>query len=433
MMRRWSGSARLAAALAGLAAMAASCGSSSVTTASLSSVPGAGYAWTELAPGGKAIVRAIAHGSCPMATVDGKPVPMSVYAAATANFPLTTCETTVDQNVSAIQVGSQSVPPPPKALNRIAVVGDIGCFLSKTHTQACNDPAAFPAKQVSDMVAAEHPDLVVFVGDLYYSAEDCPADKQADCGGVPTGDRWSTWAYDFFTPYQSALHAAPWIFARGNHESCNSGTDNGGTGWFQLLALSFSACQDFTDPVRVDVLGQSFIVFDSALANDNPADQSQVDTYAAQFRTVHELAQGHTGAWFVGHRPLWSRKGSEPKDLLNLTLQAAINASGNTLFTDVNLILTGHTHTLGLFETADGRPAQVVSGGGGSQLDKDQGSWPGTAVDGTTFTTADLVDSFGFVEMTRSSATNSTWSLDYKRLNKPDWKDCTFQGRTLSC
>jgi hypothetical protein len=413
------------------------CSSSSKSEASSSTTAppesGVTRAWTELAPNGKALVRALADGMCPDATVDGTSVPMTTFAPPTSAFPKVTCQVEIDSTATSVKVGSTTVPAPPHRLDRIAVVGDIGCYLKSTKQQDCLDPATFPAKQVSDMVAAEKPDLVVFVGDIYYSQDECPADKAAECGGVPTGDTWPTWAYDFFDPYRSSLAAAPWIFARGNHESCDTKSDNGGTGWYQILAITSSSCLNFNDPYRVDVLDQSFVVFDSALAADNPSDPSQVATYASEFRQVHDLVQGHPDTWFVDHRPLWATLGTKTEDTLNLTLEAAIAASGDTLQTDVSLILSGHVHALGLFRTANSWPAQIVSGGGGTELDSSQGSWPGTAIDGTTFATADLVDSFGYVQFDRSSGGSSSWNLTYRTLGRGIWKSCSLNGSTLGC
>jgi hypothetical protein len=396
-------------------------------------VSGSNYAWTELAPNGKALVRVVSDGSCPAATVDGRLVAMTPFAQATPGFPYVTCQIEVEAGVNSITVGSRTLPPPPHKLDRIAVVGDIGCYLKSTKQQDCLDPATFPAKQVSDMVAAEKPDLVVFVGDIYYSEDECPPDKAAECGGVPTGDSWPTWAYDFFAPYQSSLSAAPWIFARGNHESCATKDDNGGAGWYQLLAVTASSCVNFNDPYRIDVLDQSFVVFDSAIADDNPVDAAQVDSYAANFRMVHDLVRGHPNTWFVDHRPLWATSGPKSTDTLNLTLDAAILAAGNTLSADVSLILSGHVHALGLFTTTDGRPAQIVSGGGGTELAHSQGSWPGTAIDGTTFSVAELEDSFGYVQFDRAAIGGSSWDIGYRTLGGGIWKSCALSGRILGC
>ena len=49
--------------------------------------------------------------------------------------------------------------------------------------------------------------------------------------GSRTPDTWAAWQADFFEPAATLLQAAPWVFARGNHELCS----RGGT-WLVLLA-----------------------------------------------------------------------------------------------------------------------------------------------------------------------------------------------------
>ncbi len=48
----------------------------------------------------------------------------------------------------------------------------------------------------------------------------CP---EGACAGSPFGDRWLTWKAEVFDPARSLLEAAPWVFARGNHEDCKRG------------------------------------------------------------------------------------------------------------------------------------------------------------------------------------------------------------------
>lgn len=391
------------------------------------------YAWTQLAPDGHVQVRAVIDGACPPIVVDGANQPMTAFAPPTTAFPYTTCQIDLATPASSIVLAGRSMPTMPAALKRIIVVGDIGCYVKAKKQQHCLDPKKFPAEQVAKQIAAAKPDLVLFVGDVYYTESPCPARAAAKCAGVPYGDNWSSWSYNFFTPYASALGSAPWIFARGNHENCSGSTDNGGAGWFQLLAITASACQDVSMPYRVDVAGQSFVVFDSALADDNPASSTEVATYTPAFAQVHQLVQGHPGAWFMDHRPLWATHGSTSSDTLNLTLEGANRAAGNTLASDVDLILSGHVHALGVFTLADGRPAQILSGGGGVKLTGSGGSFAGLAIDGTTFTTADVQTSWGYVQFDRLSPGNQSWTVTYQVLGGTVWKTCTFSVRTLSC
>src|SRR5207344_1908266 len=94
----------------------------------------------------------------------------------------------------------------------------------------CNDAVAWPFGQVVAAAAAAQPDLVIHVGDYHYRENACP-DNDAGCAGSPWGYGWDTWDADLFTPARDLLAAAPWIFVRGNHESCN----RGGQGWWRFL------------------------------------------------------------------------------------------------------------------------------------------------------------------------------------------------------
>lgn len=390
------------------------------------------HVWTQFVADGVRVV-ALVDGGCPAATVDGSQIPMVQARSATSAFPLTTCTARIPEGATSVSVAGTPAPPPPKRLNRIVVVGDVGCYLKKQTFQDCHDPAAFPAKQLGQQITKERADLVVYVGDMYLSQTECPDSQAVKCGGVPVGDKWATWAYDFFDPYQPALASAPWIIARGNHEACTGQYDNGGPGWFQIFAPEAGVCSDRTDPYVVMVAGQSFVVFDSAAAEDTPVDESQVPAYSRQFRKVHELTSTHPGSWLVTHRPLWAAGAGEGGGTFidNLTLQAASAAAGNTIVHDVDLVLSGHIHALGRYTFADGRAPQVVSGGGGARLSP-AGDFRGAAIDGTTFTMATLVEKFGYVVMDRDEQAGS-WTVRYVDVGGENLVTCTFATRELTC
>ena len=78
----------------------------------------------------------------------------------------------------------------------------------------------------------------------YYDAGD-GATPSEQCGipgpyysqnstGNPDADAWEAWWLDFFQPAGDLLAAAPWVFARGNHELCS----HAGPGWFYFLDAS---------------------------------------------------------------------------------------------------------------------------------------------------------------------------------------------------
>ena len=110
-------------------------------------------------------------------------------------------------------------------------MGDTGCRLETGDPpQSCNDPQAWPFKQISDMASSFNPNLVIHVGDYLYRQDACPQGDNG-CEGSPFGDNYATWDADFFAPANRLLRKAPWVFSRGNHEECG----RAGKGWFCFL------------------------------------------------------------------------------------------------------------------------------------------------------------------------------------------------------
>jgi hypothetical protein len=100
-------------------------------------------AWTELVgdehtaphphPTGHTVVRVITSAkSCPSAQADGRPLLLAVREAATASFPVTTCQGTPPTHARHIAVAGISLQTKPERLQRIIVIGDTGCRLAPT-------------------------------------------------------------------------------------------------------------------------------------------------------------------------------------------------------------------------------------------------------------------------------------------------------------
>ncbi|MDB5460908.1 MAG: Phosphoprotein phosphatase, partial [Caulobacteraceae bacterium] len=186
-------------------------------------------AWVQVTGQG-AEARAVAAGAdCPQAVVDGEARPMTRRTAASADFPAV-CSLAVPAQAQSLSLGGRALALPAKAIDRVVILGDTGCRVLGLAVQACNDDKAWPFASVARLAAARKPDLVIHVGDYYYRETPCPLDIKA-CVGSPYGDHWDTWAAEFFDPAAPLLAAAPWVFARGNHESCS----RGGRGWYALL------------------------------------------------------------------------------------------------------------------------------------------------------------------------------------------------------
>ena len=206
---------------------------------------------------------------------------------------------------------------------------------------------------------------MIHVGDYYYRETACPEGVTV-CAGSPFGDRWDTWAAEFFDPAAPLLKAAPWIFARGNHETC----DRGGKGWFLLLdaAALPDRCRGVSDPFTVHAGDLNLHVMDSANSADRSAPRGVVAGFVRQLdRLGAALDQGQ--GWMVTHRPVWgmvpvARVGpiGPLRVGINLTEQKAIR--GRPLG-GVQMMVSGHIHDFQSLSFGPKRPAQLIVGTGG--------------------------------------------------------------------
>jgi hypothetical protein len=280
-------------------------------------------------------------------------------------FPVTLCQVLLPTGARRVQIGGATLPTPKAEPRRIVVFGDTGCRLKGALIQDCNDPRAWTFPQVARLAAAHHPDLVIHVGDYYYRESPCPA-ARAGCGGSPWGDNWTTWDADFFAPASPLLGAAPWVMARGNHESC----ERGGAGWFLLLdgAERPLACPAAAAPMAIDIGGVTLELLDSADTVDQFAPADKVAQFAGQFDALKGADKGQP-IWIVTHRPVW---GLVPvvklgpvgpvETPINATEQAALKGKD---LSRVEMVVSGHIHHFASFSFLGDRPAQLVAGTGG--------------------------------------------------------------------
>ena len=355
-------------------------------------------AWLEFGPDGRLIARVIVESECPTLVVDGFKFGMTRRAPASDAFPVVACESTIPFGAQTALVLDQQLPLPDGPIRRIAVIGDTGCRVNdwEKKYQACNDPDAWPFAQVAQAVADWDPDLIVHVGDFLYRESPCPA-AMAGCQGIPHGDNWATWDADFFTPADSLLGAAPWVFVRGNHETC----DRNPVGWFTFLdPRQYEAtCQRFTEPYVTSLHGLSLAVIDSAEAADTSDTPEEAAEYARQFDLLAEITP--PGSWLVTHRPVWGvLEGKTGEfDVENATYAAA---TGDSLKANYALVLSGHIHvaeTIAFGETSD-RPPQLISGNAGTALDDVPTASPTAAELGDpAVVDAETLFTFGFMTM----------------------------------
>jgi len=197
---------------------------------------------------GVSVARVLTAGAaCPPIRLDGRDVAMSMRAPAAtiaqrptvspaletkpSAFPVRACEARIPAGSVQASVAGRPLPLPRARLARIVVIDDTGCRLKTSGAyQDCNRTLAYPFARVAALAAAWKPDLVVHVGDYHYRENACLAERPG-CAGSPWGYGWDAWDADFFTPASALLKAAPWVMARGNHESCT----RAGQGFLRFL------------------------------------------------------------------------------------------------------------------------------------------------------------------------------------------------------
>ena len=401
----------------------------------LATVDQSAAAWVQLVDGGTVEARAIATGAdCPKAVLDGKPVAMAVRAAADAQFPLV-CALTVPSGAKALSIDGQVLALPPADPQRILVLGDTGCRILGTALQACNDPKAWPFPGLAKAAAAQHPDLVLHLGDYLYRESACPA-TFAGCAGSPWGDNWKSWDADFFTPAAPLLAAAPWIIVRGNHEDCH----RAGPGFLRLLGpVAYdpaAPCTMHLEPYTAQAGGQTIAVMDSSSAPDQTVDPQQLPLYQKDFETLKALANIGPGRelWLASHRPIWGAitfLGAPAGG--NATM---IKAAGDlSAFAAISLMLAGHIHTFEAINYEAKIPPQIVAGNGGDNLDVTPLDLRGTTFigdSGVHVKTGFSVRGFGFMMLTRVAG-NEGWTIELYDSNGQPIKQCAYQNRSVFC
>ena len=391
----------------------------------------------QYAVGGGVEVRAldIAAKGCPQALVDGKPLTLTVRAAATSDFPAV-CAAVLRDHVGSLSVGGEALPVPLDHPTRILVLGDTGCRIKGATLQACNDPKAWPFAGLARAAAAMKPDLVLHLGDYLYRESPCPPGN-AGCAGSPYGDNWASWAADFFTPAAPLLKAAPWVIVRGNHEDCF----RAGPGFLRLMGPRdfnpAAPCEAHLEPYLLVGGDQEFAMLDSASAADTPLDESAVPLYAKDFALIEDMARNGPGhpMWLATHRPLWgviTYNGIPAGG--NATM---IKAAGDlSAFKAIQLMLAGHIHTFEAINYQDHRvPPQIVAGHGGDNLDVTPVDLRGTIYQsdsGVHVDTGLSVGGFGFLMLTREAG-NGVWTIElYDSDGKPK-RQCEFDGQRVLC
>jgi hypothetical protein len=386
--------------------------------------------WTELGPSGL-IARAVtAETACPALRLDGQPRDMQERAGPTPpDFPIRVCEAAVPAETRVARIGRQRLPlfrPDPE---RIVVIGDAGCRISTTRAQACNDPRQWPFAEIARRAAYFDPDLVIHVGDYIYREDPCPPGNQG-CAGSPHGDNWASLEADLFAPARPLLRSAPWVFVRGNHETCA----RGGEAWFRILdpRPRPPACADYTEPYRIPLGAVDLLVLDSAIADDFAEPPDQVAAFRQQFDLVRQLATDES--WLLSHKPLYvfghagEQNGVEQLFIDQLVLQ---EASENDFPPTVRLFIGGHVHLFETLSFGPGRPPQLVVGNSGTELDPPVTTpLPGLEMAGMKVASGLNLAEFGFVVLERH---HRRWTATLRGVDGAPLLRCALGQTSLAC
>ncbi|MCP4319599.1 MAG: metallophosphoesterase [Hyphomicrobiales bacterium] len=361
--------------------------------------------------------------NCPTLQVDGRSVVMNRRAAPVESFPETVCEHRVPRTTRQITLEEKRLPTVKPDVRRIVVIGDTGCRIRRGKVQACNNPVAWPLRTIMADIAAKAPDLVIHVGDYLYRSMVCPVPEK--CNGSPYGDNFQTWSTDWLDPAQGLFSHAPFVFLRGNHESCGRGDK----GWFRYFApRSIPAdCPAVTEPWTVSVNGLDLIAFD---ASAGPAPESSPALLHVYRRMAENMfANVSRETWFLTHRPLWVNMHAFGELIDGDDTQRA--AFGAAMPEFLSLILSGHIHAFQAIDLANG-PVQWISGNSGTLLDPmPTGMVKNIEVAGSLARTVVNDNGFGFLMLTREET--GGWWMDAIDVNGDLRHRCRLMGRTLSC
>jgi hypothetical protein len=459
-----------AATLFAIASCTITAGSPKAQTSPLNVANAPETVFTVLGNDQRASVRAITRASaCPMIEWDGiTSQAMQVRAAAAtaplradgaqkdskaAVFDVLTCEAAWPAGAHSARIAGRDVPPPTADIKRIVIVADTGCRMKASDNafQACNDGKAWPWAEVAHSAAATKPDMVIHIGDIHYRESPCPPGN-AGCAGSPWGYGYDTWQADLFKPAKALLEAAPWVFVRGNHESCF----RAGQGWFRFVdSQPFTAARSCNDPkldddadfsspyaVSISPLTQ-LIVFDSSKTSGKPytAKDPAYAKYTANLIAVDRLAKQKQHSFFMSHHPLLAiapGKGSDkikPGGTAGLLSVLEASYPKRLLPDGVAVAMHGHMHYFEAISFKTAHPTSLIMGNSGSvndgeiptQLPANTEAYP-SAIIADYAATAE----YGFATLDRVGTTANWLLTEYTALGKPIFR-CSIQDGKSKC
>lgn len=391
-------------------------------------------AWVEQVGGTTAEVRTVVAGeTCPVARVDGAALPLARRAGPEPGFPTSVCVARTPPGARWAEVDGVRLKLPRREVRRILILGDTGCRLKGSNIQDCNDARAWPFPSIARLAAARRPDLIIHLGDYYYRETACPA-GEAGCAGSPHGDAEASWDADFLQPAAPLLAAAPWVFVRGNHESCARGAH----GWFRMFDAGPQplACPASAAPFTVALNGLSLHVLDSADDDDRLPSPREVAAFQGQWDALARAPEAGGPSWILTHRPIWALVPALKLGPLGI-VDVAINATeqqalrGRSL-DGVEMVVSGHIHHFASYDFGGVRPAQLVVGTGGDigeKADSPRARAGTVEIDGLSAERYTFYR-FGYLLLERD---RSGWTGAFHDLDDRVVATCRAQGRALRC
>ncbi|WP_448956097.1 metallophosphoesterase family protein [Labrys neptuniae] len=393
------------------------------------------FQWVQYGPEGLEARAITEKAACPGGLIDGHQTEMAVRSTPGQDYPILVCSMPIPAGAKDVRVDGVPVPLPKAQPNRILVIGDTGCRLKGKQVQACNDISQWPFRIGADISSEFKPDLVLHVGDFHYRETACPIDNKG-CAGTPFGDSWAVWRADFFSPGETLLKTAPWIFVRGNHEEC----ERGGKGWARTLdPYPWSAdagktgCLGPAKPFLVDLGGVKLGIVDVSTADEAKVNEQQVAWYKSAFSTVIDAA-GQGPLWLAFHRPAWVTDGSAGQNSGgdNKTLAAALK---DTLKPNVQALISGHHHVFEAMGYEQDLPVALISGHGGDDFSPDvPKNLIGLMVNGATIKSGIARPGiYGFAMLERASDGSGGWTFTGYDIHGKQIGQCAVAGRSLDC
>lgn len=317
--------------------------------------------WTQFDATGNLCLRLITKDPIPPHVIlNGVATRLSLRISSSPAFPVYVWETSILAGM-IINIEDTTVSLP-HAFKKIAFIGDTGC----RPLQDCSDEK-WPLKQISDSLLTEKPDLIIHLGDYIYRHFEAQIRYSDSIIHLEEGDNWLGWQKEFFTPLHKILPEVPWIFVRGNQESCTGAHD----GWSRFLDgyPYTSTSLNYTPPYVIPLEKVTLIVHDSSCVQP----ECEQDWPNKQLQDLELPAAKDT--WLLTHRPPWGivncQKHNDNKPFIIMNDYGNLQSFLEPFPDNLTTIFSGHIHAFQAIRLADLAVQLFVIGNGGVNLEKD--------------------------------------------------------------